>query len=145
MRPQREKIAGVKEKNELRRKMTPGHYFMGSLFFLIGSTLRLLRVSLFILCYFGNPTKKKPKQTVRYIIFIMFTICIMFSLYINMKLSKNWTHSVLPILIVELSWWQIRSMWYFVPYDLNFLVNVLKTACQLFNIFYKPLCLWQNV
>lgn len=56
MRPQREKIAGVKEKNELRRKMTPGHFSMGSLFFLIGSTLRLLRVSLFILCYFGNPT-----------------------------------------------------------------------------------------
>lgn len=46
----------------MQLKMTPGHYSMGSLFFLIGSTLRLLRVSLFILCYFGNPTKKKTKR-----------------------------------------------------------------------------------
>lgn len=50
---------------------------------------------------------------------------------------------------VELSWWQIPGMihvTYIVCHGIKLcLVNVLEAACQLFNIFYMTLCLWQNV
>lgn len=48
-----------------------------------------------------------------------------------------------------MSWWQIPGMihvTYIVCHGIKLcLVNVLEAACQLFNIFYMTLCLWQNV